>query len=73
MAVLSAVTILPATLGATSPNPGHCAVVNRLGTLPGAAADPARPGGPSDPTRKHRGDPSQTNRAKARADAADKR
>ena len=73
MAVLSAVTMLPATLGATSPNPGHCDVVTGSGLCLVSAADPARPGGPSAPTRKAPRRSEPTNHTKARADAADKR
>lgn len=54
MAVLSVVAVLPATLGAKSADPGHCAVVDSSGFCLVAAVDPARPGGPADPTRKPR-------------------
>jgi hypothetical protein len=55
VAVLSVVTLLPATLGATAPDPGHCTVVTGSGICLVSAADPARPGGPADPTRnRHR-------------------
>ena len=50
--MVSTVTVLPMTLGATSPQPGHCAVVNGSGFCLVSAADPARPGGPADPTHK---------------------
>ena len=54
MAVLGVVTVLPATLGAASPDPGHCVVVDSSGFCLVAAVDPARPGGPADPTHKPR-------------------
>lgn len=60
MAVLSTVTMLPATLGATSPNPGHCDVVTGSGICLVSAADPARPGGPSATTRRAPRRPSQS-------------
>jgi len=54
MAVVSIFAVLPATLGAASADPGHCAVVDSSGFCLVAAVDPARPGGPADPARKPR-------------------
>ena len=72
VAVLSAVMMLPAALGATAPDPGHCAVVTGSGICLVSAADPARPGGPS---RSHpeAAASGHTGCANAWADAADER
>jgi len=50
--VLSAVMMLPAALAMAVPDPGHCTVVTGSGICLVSAADPARPGGPTNPTRK---------------------
>ena len=71
MAVVSIVAVLPATLGAASADPGHCAVVDGSGFCLVAAVDPARPGGPADPARKPRHPVDRL--CPRRADAADKR
>src|SRR6185295_19603159 len=52
VSVLSAVMMLPAALGGAAPDPGHCTVVTGSGICLVSAADPARPGGPADSTRK---------------------
>lgn len=52
LAVVGAVTILPVTMAAGPPIPGHCAVVDGAGLCLVAAADPARRGGPAEPRRR---------------------
>lgn len=46
--VLSALTtLLPSGVAGSGPDPGHCAVIDGAGRCLVAAADPARPGGPT--------------------------